>query len=61
MLTYVSGIRINVSAYLYTYIGHSLNVDILLLLLRMAQNINCEHDAMLGNRNINESQYIYKK
>ena len=29
MLTYVSGIRINVSTYLYTYIGHSLAIETL--------------------------------
>ena len=28
MLTYVSGIRINVSTYLYTYIGHSFYINI---------------------------------
>ena len=54
MLTYVSGIRINVSAYLYTYIGHSFYVDAVFIILFMAQNINCEHDAMPSDRNINE-------
>ena len=55
MLTYVSGVRINVSTYSYTYIGHSFYIYILVLLLRMAQNPNCEHDVVLGDRNINES------
>ena len=61
MLTYVSGVRINVSTYLYTYIGHSFYVDAVFILLSivfrflyMAQNINCEHDVMLSDRNINE-------
>ena len=61
MLIYVSGVRINVSAYSYTYIGHSFYVDAVFILLSivfrflyMAQNINCEHDVMLSDRNINE-------
>ena len=55
MLTYVSGVRINVYDYSYTYIGHSFNVDIVFLLLFMVQDINCQHDAMLSYRNINKS------
>ena len=49
MLIYVSGIRINVSTYLYTYIGHSFYVDIILILLSIVFIFCVWHRLLIGN------------
>ncbi len=49
MLTYVSGIRINVSTYLYTYIGQSFYVDILVLLLSFKLKFCIWHRILIAN------------
>ena len=49
MLTYVSGIRINVSTYLYTYIGHSFYVDIVLILLSIVFRFCVWHRILIAN------------
>ena len=49
MLIYVSGIRINVSTYLYTYIGHSFYVDIILILLSIVFRFCLWHRLLIGN------------
>ena len=49
MLIYVSGIRINVSAYSYTYIGHSFYVDIVLILLSIVFRFCIWHRLLIGN------------
>ena len=49
MLTYVSGVRINVSTYLYTYIGHSFYVDILVLLLSLKLRFCVWHRLLIAN------------
>ena len=49
MLTYVSGVRINVSAYSYTYIGHSFYVDIVLILLSIVFRFCVWHRILIAN------------
>ena len=49
MLIYVSGIRINVSDYLYTYIGHSFYVDIVVLLLSLKLKFCVWHRILIAN------------
>lgn len=49
MLTYVSGIRINVSTYLYTYIGHSFYIDIVLILLSIVFRFCIWHRILIAN------------
>lgn len=49
MLIYVSGVHINVSAYLYTYIGHSFYVDIVVLLLSLKLKFCVWHRILIAN------------
>ena len=49
MLIYVSGVRINVSTYLYTYIGHSFYVDILVMLLSLKLKFCVWHRILIAN------------
>ena len=49
MLIYVSGIRINVSTYLYTYIGHSFYVDAVFILLSIVFRFCVWHRILIGN------------
>lgn len=49
MLTYVSGIRINVSAYLYTYIGHSFYVDAVFIILSIVFRFCVWHRILIAN------------
>ena len=49
MLTYVSGIHINVSAYLYTYIGHSFYVDAVFILLSIVFKFCVWHRILIAN------------
>ena len=49
MLTYVSGIRINVSSYLYTYIGHSFYVDAVFILLSIVFRFCIWHRILIAN------------
>lgn len=49
MLTYVSGVHINVSDYLYTYIGHSFYVDIVVLLLSLKLKFCVWHRILIAN------------
>ena len=49
MLTYVSGIRINVSTYLYTYIGHSFYVDAVFILLSIVFRFCVWHRILIAN------------
>ena len=49
MLIYVSGIRINVSTYLYTYIGHSFYVDAVFILLSIIFRFCVWHRILIAN------------
>lgn len=49
MLTYVSGIRINVSTYLYTYIGHSFYVDAVFIILSIVFRFCVWHRILISN------------
>ena len=49
MITYVSGVRINVSSYLYTYIGHSFYVDAVFILLSIVFKFCVWHRLLIGN------------
>ena len=49
MLTYVSGVRINVSTYLYIYIGHSFYVDAVFILLSIVFKFCVWHRLIIGN------------
>ena len=49
MLTYVSGIRINVSTYSYTYIGHSFYIDAVFILLSIVFRFCVWHKILIGN------------
>ena len=49
MLTYVSGVRINVSTYLYTYIGHSFYVDAVFILLSIVFKFCVWHRLLIVN------------
>ena len=49
MLTYVSGVRINVSSYSYTYIGHSFYVDAVFILLSIVFRFCVWHRILIAN------------
>ena len=49
MLTYVSGVRINVSDYSYTYIGHSFYVDAVFILLSIVFKFCVWHRLLIAN------------
>ena len=49
MLIYVSGIRINVSTYLYTYIGQSFYVDAVFILLSVVFRFCIWHRILIAN------------